>query len=181
MDNLKKDWQNADVSIPRGSNEYNTIINGRRKTALDRLADRYKRFSMVGVALILLSISWCFNEHIFPGNTLFRIIIAVSFALYALAASIMDRWLYLGILSIDVATMPVAEVIRKALFYRKRHLQFIAVLLPWVTVVISAIAWNDSNLYFRLGIIVGVIAGMAIGIIQLMNFLSDYRDITSED
>ena len=129
----------------------------------------------------MLSLSYCFNPNIFPGELKWRIIISVAFALYALTASVMDCWLYNGIRSIDVVTMPVAEVIRKAMFYKKRHMQFIAVLLPFVLAIIGVIAWKGDNIYFRLGIIVGFIAGTAIGVFQLMNFLSDYRAITSED
>ena len=181
MDNLRKDWQDADVAIRRESESYQNIINGKRKTALQNLADRYKRFSIMGIILIMLSLSYCFNPNIFPGDSRWRIIISVAFALYALTASVMDRWLYNGIRSIDVGTMPVAEVIGKALFYRKRHLQFIAVLLPFVLAIIGAYAWKGDNIYFRLGILVGFIVGTAVGIFQLMNFLSDYRAITSED
>lgn len=180
MDNLRKDWQDANIAIRRESDSYTEIINGKRKTALQNLADRYKRFSILGVCLIMLSLSY-FNPNIFPADLRWRIIISVAFVLYALTASIMDRWLYNGIRSIDVVTMPMAEVIRKVMFYKKRHLQFIAILLPIVLAIIAVLAWSMDNLYFRLGILVGFIAGTAIGVFQLMNFLADYRTITSED
>lgn len=181
MENLRKDWQDADVAIRRESNTYQNIINGKRKTALQNLADRYKRFSTMGIILILLSMSYMFNPNIIPGDPTWRIGIGIAFALYALTASVMDCWLYNGIRSIDVVTMPVKEVIGKALFYRKRHLQFIAVLLPFVLAIIGAFAWKGDNIYFRIGILVGFIAGTAMGIFHLMNFLSDYRAIISED
>ena len=181
MDNLRKDWQDANVAIRSESDSYESIVNGKRKTALQNLADRYKRFSVMGIILILLSMSYMFNPNIFPGNMSWRIGLSIAFALYALTASVMDRWLYNGIRSIDVVTMPVREVIGKALFYKKRHLQFIAVLLPFVLAIIGAFAWKGDNIYFRLGILIGFIAGTAMGIFHLMNFLSDYRTITSED
>ena len=181
MDNLRKDWQDADVAIRQESDSYRNIINGKRKTALQNLADRYKRFSTMGIVLILLSMSYIFNPNIIPDSLRWRVGIGIAFALYALTASVMDRWLYNGIRSIDVVSMPVKEVIGKALFYRKRHLQFIAVLLPFVLAIIGAFAWKGDNIYFRLGILVGFIVGTAAGIYHLMNFLSDYRTITSED
>lgn len=181
MDNLRKDWQDANVAIRSESDSYDSIVNGKRKTALQNLAERYKRFSIMGIVLIMLSTSYIFNPNIFPGNMSWRIGIGIAFAIYALTASVMDRWLYNGIRSIDVVTMPVKEVIGKALFYKKRHLQFIAVLLPFVLAIIGVFAWKGDNLYFRLGILVGFIAGTAIGIFQLMNFLADYRAITSEE
>lgn len=181
MENLRKDWQDANVSLNRESRIYDSIINGKRKTALDNLAERYRRFSIIGITLIMLSFTWIFNPNMFPGNHSLRIAVGVSFAIYALIGSVMDRWLYQGIKSIDVVTMPVSEVIRKALFYRKRHLQFIAVLLPIVLALIGVMAWSMDNLYFRLGILVGFIAGTAIGLHHLFAFLADYRAIISED
>lgn len=181
MDNLRKDWQNANVSLSGNSSAYDSIISGKRRTALDNLAERYRRFSNIGFILILLSATWMFNPSMFPGNHTMRIVVSVSFAVYALIASVMDRWLYQGIRSIDVVTMPVSEVIRKALFYRKRHLQFIAILLPIVLSIIGVMAWSMDNFYFRLGILVGFIAGTAIGLRQLFAFLADYRTIISED
>ncbi len=181
MDNLRKDWQEANVAIRRESNSFDSIINGKRRTALENLAERYRRFSNLGLTLILLSFTWIFNPSMFPDNHRLRIAVGVSFAVYALIASIMDRWLYQGIRSMDIVAMPVSEVIRKALFYRKRHLQFIAVLLPIVLALIGAIAWSMDNLYFRLGVLVGFLTGTAIGLRQLFAFLADYRTIISED
>ena len=181
MENLRKDWQDANVAIPRESDSYDRIINGRRRTALENLADRYRRFSNLALVLILLSFSWIFNPDMFPGNPRLRIAVGVAFAVYALIASVMDRWLYQGIKGIDVVGMPVSELNPKALIYRKRHLQFIAVLLPIVLAMIAAIAWSMDNLYFRLGVLAGFIAGTAIGIRQLMAFLADYCTVISED
>lgn len=181
MDNLRKDWQDTNVAIRTESNSYDKIINGNRRTALENLAERYRRFSNLALVLILLSFSWIFNPTMFPENPQLRIAVGVSFAIYTLICSIMDRWLFQGIRSINVVSMPVSEVIHKALFYRKRHLQFIAILLPIVLAIIGAMAWSMNNLYFRLGILFGFIAGTAIGIRQLMAFLADYRTITSED
>ena len=181
MDNLRKDWQDASVSIRRNSESYESIINGKRRTALDNLAERYRRFSNLALILILMSFTWIFNPSMFPDNHSLGIVVGVSFAVYALICSVMDRWLYQGIRSIDVVAMPVSEVIRKALFYRKRHLQFIAILLPIVLAIIGVMAWSMDNLYFRLGILVGFITGTAIGLRQLFAFLADYRTIIAED
>lgn len=181
MDNLRKDWQDANVSLNRDLNSYSTIINGKRKTALENLAERYRRFSIIALTLILFSVTWIFNPNMFPDNPRLRIAVGVSFAVYALIGSVMDRWLYLGVRSIDVVAMPVSEVIRKALFYRKRHLQFIAILLPIVLAIIGVMAWSMDNLYFRLGILIGFLAGTAIGLHHLFAFLADYRAIISEN
>ena len=181
MDDLKKDWQDINVDIHTESNSYDRIINGKRRTALENLAERYRRFSNMALGLIFLSFSWVLNPNMFPDNYRLRITVGVLFALFALVASIMDRWLYQGIQGINVFAMPVSQVIHKALFFRKRHLQFIAILLPVVLALIGFIAWSMDNLYFRLGILLGFIIGTAIGLRQLFAFLADYRTITSED
>lgn len=178
-DEMKKNWQDTNVTIPGNQESYDAIINGKRKTALQNLAERYKRFSIMGIVLIMLSASYCFNPNIFPEDYRWRIFMGVAFGIYALIASVMDRWLYNGIQSIDVVRMPVTEVIGKALFYKKRHLQFIAVLLPIVLGIIGTIAWKSDNIYFRLGILFGFIGGSAIGVFHLLNFLADYRTIIS--
>lgn len=178
MDRIRKDWQdtNVDISLEYSSRE--AILNGKRKTALQNLAERYRRFSNLGILLVVLGITYCFNPALFS-DVYSRVAFGVVFAVYAMVASIMDRWLYYGVRSIDVAIMPVSEVVRKALFYRKRHLQFVLVLLPFVIALIVILAWKIDNLYFMLGIIAGVIVGIAIGIRQLLSFLDDYRTITS--
>ena len=180
-DDMKKNWQDTNVNITDSRGSLDAIINGKRKTALQSLADRYKRFSAMGIILIMLSMSYIFNPNLFPGDLRSRIFLGLAFGLYALVASVMDHWLYNGIRGIDVVTMPVNEVIRKALFYRKRHLQFIAILLPVVLAIIGGMAWKMDNFYFLLGILAGFVGGSGVGIIQLMNFLADYRAITSDN
>ncbi len=59
--------------------------------------------------------------------------------LYCVIASVMDRWLYKGISRIDVATMPVSEVCRLAFYYRKKHFQFMAILIPLAVIFITCL------------------------------------------
>ncbi len=129
MDNLRKEWQDADVAIPRDSNSYDSIINGKRKTALQSLAQRYRWFSNMGLLFLVIVPLNIFNLHLFPELKL-RMTMVIWFAGFFLICSVMDRWLYHGIKEIDVLTMSVSEVVEKALYYRKWHFRFIFILLP---------------------------------------------------
>lgn len=91
----------------------------------------------------------------------------------------MDRWLYHGIRQIDVVTMSVAEVVEKALYYRKWHIRFIFMLLPMALGCLGLLAYLIDDFYLRLGMIAGFLTGVALGVRQLLNFLADYRAITS--
>ena len=94
----------------------------------------------------------------------------------------MDYWLYQGIRSIDCSTMTVSEVSRRALFYRKRHLQFIAILLPiafiWIGMLVYYINYNK---YFIWGIVIGGIIVFDVGFRQLLAFLADYRRVVEDN
>lgn len=179
MDNLRKDWQDANVAIQRDSNSYDNIINGKRKTALQNLAQRYRWFSNMGLVFLLIVPFNLFNLHLFPELKL-RMTMIIWFAGFFLISSVMDRWLYHGIKGIDVLTMSVSEVIEKALYYRKWHIRFIFILLPLALGCLGLMAYAIDDLYIRLGMVVGFLVGVAMGIRQLLNFLADYRAITSE-
>ncbi len=179
MDNLRKDWQDADVAIPRDSNSYESIINGKRKTALQSLAQRYRWFSNMGLLFLIIFPFNLLNLHLFPDLKI-RMVLIVWFACFFLICSVMDRWLYHGIKQIDVLTMSVSEVIEKALYYRKWHIRFIFILLPLALGCLGLMAYAIDDLYVRLGMLAGFLVGVAMGIRQLLNFLADYRAITSE-
>ena len=68
-----------------------------------------------------------------------RVGIVLLGMLYCVIASVMDRWLYKGISRIDVATMPVSEVCRLAFYYRKKHFQFMAILIPLAVIFITCL------------------------------------------
>ena len=177
-ENIKRCWKEASF---RGTESYDP--DNRRYTALQSLTRRYKHFSNLGLLLLIMMPLCLFN--IFSTNGIEKLwisIATISFAaIYCATASIMDRWLYNGIKSIDIAKMSVSEVCRLAYYYRKKHLQFIAILLPMAILLIGSMAYIFSaEKYILTGLIVGFILGVALGSRQLLAFLSEYRDITKE-
>lgn len=177
-DEIRKDWQDTNVSIPEKSATYDAIINGKRKTALQNLAQRYRWFSNMALVFLLIGPMNLMNLQLFP-DMKGRMIFVIWFCSFFIICSVMDRWLYHGIRQIDVVTMSVAEVVEKALYYRKWHIRFIFILLPMALGCLGLLAYFIDDIYLRLGMIVGFLTGVALGVRQLLNFLADYRAITS--
>lgn len=176
-ENLKRDWQEASIRSASDESTLEAIKEGRRKSALQRLASRYRMFSIIAAVCTVSIPMLLYNPDIFPENP-YKMWALLFFGLYFLTCSVMDQWLYHGITGIDVATMNVSEVISRALFYRKRHLQFVLVLLPWAIVIVGILIYFNEIKFALYGMIVGGLLGLIVGINQLQRFLSDYRDIT---
>lgn len=179
MDNLDNEmcraWRSSCFKeIP--ADVLSLIIEGKRRTALQNLARRYRRFFIIS----LLCICWvpflAFND-IFADSK-WRLLWAVVAGVYFLTASIMDYWLYKGISDIDCATMTVTDVTQKAFFYKKRHLQFMMVLIPMAVLIVGGLIYMNSNDdSIVIGAVFGIILGLAIGTKQFIDFMSDYRRI----
>ena len=75
--------------------------------------------------------------------------------------------------------MSVSEVAYNAMFYRKRHLQFMAVLIPMAVALLGFTGYVfSSEIYFPYGMIVGAVCGLIIGIIQFRKFMAEYRKLS---
>lgn len=78
-------------------------------------------------------------------------------------------------------SMAVGEVSRLATFYRKRHLQFMIILIPIAIALLGSFIYvMVDNIYFIYGVICGAVIGLAIGIFQFMEFMADYRDVMNK-
>lgn len=176
--NIHNCWRGLRFRYTSDNNDMNGITDGRRRSSLQSLAQRYNWFSNMALFMTIWPIiMWLNPSVLIPHKTVILIVMCIYFAI----CSIMDRWLYCGIKSIDCATMPIVEVARLARLYRRRHLQFIAFLMPMVIGIIWAIIYYSNNIYMTVGIIMGSIIGLAIGSRQLMAFLEDYRQILKDD
>ena len=91
----------------------------------------------------------------------------------------MDTWLSRGLQSINLAEMKVAEVVAKVYYYRKKHLQFMAILIPAAIVLIGWMAWIFAdNIAFIYGIVAGAVLGGICGFNVYRNFMKEYREAT---
>lgn len=175
MEDLKNCWCEARFLRDAGANPEN-----RRQTALEALANHYRRFSTVIFIFALCMPFWIWNAIRSLGLDIpVAIGLMLFLTLYCLTGSTMDWWLYKGISRIDVATMTVADVCRRIYYYRKKHFQFMGILIPFAIVAIGIMVWIFSADEWALyGIAAGAVIGLAAGLRQFMKFMSEYRDIT---
>lgn len=171
---LKQNWRDTRFSSNENPERMKEIMDGRRRTALERLAARYRRFSIIG---FLMPVACAFYpSHLFGGMTPW---LSVALVAYFLLCGVMDDWFCRGIQSIDVATMPIAEVAAKALYYKKKHLQAVALLMPIAMCLIGFFVYaGTGDPWFLAGVIVGALVGLAIGLMQLNRFMADYRNFS---
>lgn len=149
----------------------------RRKTALDRLRDRYLSFWVISLVMTVLGFL-IFSRGVFVTNPL-NFWLGVAYAGYFLIVSSMDFWLWKGLGQIDPLRLSVTETSAKSLFYRKRHLQFMAVLIPMAATLLCFTGYVfSSEMFFINGMIAGAIIGLIIGTVQLRRFMSGYRKLT---
>lgn len=180
MDDLRKDWQDSDVTIPGKPGSFEAIINDKRKTALQSLAQRYRWFSNIALLFLVAVPMNLLNLHLCP-DLKARLLIVIWFCCFFIISSVMDRWLYHGIKGIDVVSMSVSEVVEKALYYRKWHLRFIFMLLPLALGCLGIMAYVIDDIYVRLGMLTGFLVGVGVGLRHLLKFLADYKSITSNN
>lgn len=173
---MKSAWRETATSLQTENDRLLTEFrNGNPLTSLERLRNRYRRFAILGFTMLPISFVFMLKS-IFPIEG--GIWITLSFIVYFLTCGFMDTWLYRGLGTIDCLHMSVSEVIEKARYYRKKHLQFIVILIPMAIALLCGLAyftgWEEHIL---LGMIVGGSIGFAIGLQQLFAFLRDYKNI----
>lgn len=167
INEIKASWESARRDINTGSEIQPD--NGRR-TALQRLGDQYRRFSIL--SLIFMS---CGAGSLWNAGVKSIWLIAIFFMLLG-AASLTDYYLSRRIRAIDPMTMSVTEVLQRTLDCRKIHIRWVVFAVPVVIGWCAAMAWYlKADIYAICGICFGAIVGLTIGIRVLMNFMNDYR------
>lgn len=176
---IKNEWQSTRFN-PLSSAQKLEIVQGNRITALQRLARRYKWFANISLPMIIF-VPGLILKQVLYGNP-WKFEWAIFAVCYFGIASVMDYWLYKGISSIDCSLMNVREVVTRSMYYRKRHLQFMMVLLPMAVILIGSLAYIAfTDKYMLLGMCIGAVVGLIIGARQFMEFMNDYKTIRIED
>lgn len=167
LEGMKSQWRSANENIRLGSE---LKINENRRTALDRLARRYRSFAILATGLIFFfppQLALTFHIPVW---------MIVWFILIMAASAITDYYLTYLVKRIDVATMPLNKVVEQTLKCRRIHLIFVAVNMPLALGFCGAFAYYcKADPYIISGIICGAILGLIMGLIVLFNFLRDYR------
>lgn len=153
-------------------------VNPNAVTALGNLAKKYRRFSLIGIIMFFVSIGYGYLDF-FPEHM--RLLVSVSMMIYFLTVALMDNWLYRRVSDIDVMRMNVSEVSREAMFCRKRHLQFVAILIPMaIAVVIALFMALQGNPYAIWGGIAGLVIGLASGSMVLRSMMAEYKKLNAD-
>lgn len=177
IEQMRKAWVEMGKALGTISNSDTEELD-KKKTSLDRLRDRYHAFWIIS-AFMMVGGFLIFSKGVFVASNL-NFLLGVAYAVYFLTAGAMDFWLWRGIGSINPLQMSVAEIARKSMFYRKRHLQFMIVLIPMAIGLIGFIGYIfSSEKYFLNGMIVGAIVGAIIGTIQFRRFMAEYRNLNA--
>ncbi len=178
IDQLKKAWYVMGECLgirPTPDSDPENLKN--KKTALDRLRNQYR--TLFAISLPMVFTSYLIFSRAVPAYGKQSLYLGIAYAAYFIITFIMDRWLWTGIGTIDPLKMSVSQVVEKSMFYRKRHLQFIAILIPIAVVLLGFTGYVFlSNIYFLSGIIVGAICGAILGIIQFRRFMDEYRKLS---
>lgn len=182
-EDIKRRWRETEIDATTDRRTIDRIVSGRSRTALQRLELRYRRFAIFASAMTVCIPCLMSRGEILPDNVAeicgmgVKWWLITGFAIFFATAAIMDFWLSRGIRGIDVQSWPVAQVIRRALYYRRRHLQFQLILIPMAAMIICglvSLSRNDMSVY---GMIAGGAVGLAIGLREWLKFMADYRQI----
>lgn len=165
---MKSNWQTAKNNINSG---FGLQPDDTRKTALQRLGDQYRRFSILALIMVLTGPTILYNSGVK------EIWLIAVYVLILGESSIIDHYLSSSIRAINLAKMPVTEVIGRTMRCRKIHLWTVAVNLPLVIFWCAAMAYTmKADIYFVSGMCAGGLIGLILGIHVLLRFLRDYRD-----
>lgn len=176
FDKMKRAWHSVGNSIERGNAHSPTELS-RKTTALDRLRNRYQRFSIASALLIFGSFMIFSRGEL--SDSPWNLYLGIAYAVYFATAAVMDFVLWKGVGTINPVEMSVTEVASLSLHYRKRHLQCVAVLLPFAIAILAFTAYAFiGNTYFLYGIFAGTALGAVIGSLQFRRFMSDYRKLS---
>lgn len=177
QEEIRHTWQEAAHRFySPNPDEWESLYRMKKETALEKLAQKYRRFSCMGLLMAIVSLCYMLPIHIIEGKL--RIWVSLVFLVYSLTCSLMDYWLYKGIESIDCYTMTVKEVSDKAMYYRSKHLMFIAILLPMMFGILGFLVYAlGYNIYIIWGILAGLLVGGALGFRQFLEFMSEYRKL----
>lgn len=186
IEEMRKNW--AEINSRLEVLERNTIAESRRicegkiKTAKDTLAGTYRKFMILEfVMAIVMPFFTMFNKIIPCPSEGYRIVSAILFAAYFLSGAVMDAYLQNALNAIDLGTMSVRQVARRAYTLKRRHHIFMGVMLVSAFIVLGVFVYPFLDDYYLMGgAIIGGLLGGAIGLKEYFKMMSNYRDMISD-
>jgi len=178
FDEMKKIWERTDTRLASLEMQVKNLSDTKRRTALEGLTIRYRKFAILGIFVSLIFALQSF-KHFFPGTS--GLIASILGTVLGITCSVTDWWLYSKLRDIDIARMSISEVAERAMQCRRVHLMFMFWSIPLAVAMVTLLTLSfEAEPYMMVSIITGATIGLAIGITQLLRFLSDYRAIREE-
>lgn len=139
------------------------------KSAQQRLADTYRRFSIVALL---------FAPPLLLGQLRFLDWkLSIGLAVYFLVASCMDFYLYRGITGMDLNKMGVEAVAEKARHYKKVHHCCQIVLISMCIPLLAGFFMSYPGEHFRLGMLAGLVSGVVLGLSLYFKMMKNYKEM----
>lgn len=168
---MKQYWQqlnaNAKYKTSDSKDLIDRVTSGRITTAREQLLRRYRMmFTIVCPIGIFASIPMWHQME------LWQVIFLILFFVIAAA---MDFWLYMGIKSIDLASEGVQRVAQRVRYYRKWHLMFQAILIPFSAALVCIYFSLYDDQFYRNALWAGLAIGLIFGFIVWLQMMRSYK------
>lgn len=177
---IKMSWDEASRRLYHPSlEEISAMYRNKKVTALNKIALKYRQFSITGFVMAVVSVVWGVQFALLPSMK-GGITVATLMMIYFTTCGIIDNWLYRGISQIDCYEMTVKMVMEKALYYKKKHLQSMIFTIPFMFVILATMAdFFRADKYVLIGMLLGFIIGLTVGLYQFRQFMTQYRVMTA--
>lgn len=168
LDDIKQQWDKMNIRITPSELK-------KRTTSLETLMSTYRRFSILAIGCILCSVS--FYQLIQSGEISAPPAVVILYIATMAIASVVDGYLYHSLKEIDLLSMTVSEVSRRATACRRVHLLSQLVLFPLMLAFIITVAICTTSAYLRYGILAGALLGLILGLNIWLKMMRTYRTL----
>lgn len=178
IDELKNQWRATTLRLEQLEQDNARLTaelrESRLQPSLHRLACSYRNMAIVAAVMLVLAYPFFFLiwVNIWPAP------ITAVFTLWLVVFGLClveDTCLYSGVKAINLATMSVEEVRRRATKCRKMHLICQAVLMP-IAVAFLWVLYVQAP-QGRIGMLVGGLIGAAFGVYKWLQIMRAYRQL----
>lgn len=170
-DEMKQLWQQMNANPQYDSKDSAALIDGvtsgRITSARDQLMRRYRMMSAIVCPIGIFASIPLWHEMVW-----WQILYLVLFFIVAAA---MDIWLYRGIKSIDLTREGVQRVSERVRYYRKWHLTFQAILIPFSAGLVMVYFSLYDDPFYRNTLWFGLAIGLIFGFIVWLQMMRAYK------
>lgn len=184
VNDMKKIWAQLNSRISKLENDNDILLKnikfGRFKTSQEKLKNKYRKFIMIetimtiAVVLIFLPNPMVNERYLWP-----TLIYWVFFFLFEISV---DFYLLIKVSSMDIYNSTVSQISSYARQCWKIHKIAIFIGLPLAigAIILFALLMNADKFVIA-GMICGGMIGLVIGLMQLYDFIRNYRQLQSQD